>query len=114
MVLQALKSSRSKLKKKIKRNIIETVTKLVAVLYLLKRRILMGCNCGQSQKAKGNIVITDPATRIVICKMCPQVSRNSVVGLVCGKLAQPTENTCGCILKLKTKLKRQRCPQGKW
>jgi hypothetical protein len=109
-----LKSSRSKLKKKIKRNIIETVTKLVAVLYLLKRRILMGCNCGKSKKSQGNIIVPDAATRIMICKMCPQVNKLPAVGLVCGKLAQPTENTCGCILKLKTKLKRQRCPQGKW
>tara|TARA_Y100000592_G_scaffold39085_1_gene62037 strand:- start:434 stop:763 length:330 start_codon:yes stop_codon:yes gene_type:complete len=109
-----LKSSRSKLKKKIKRNIIETVTKLVAVLYLLKRRILMGCNCGKSKKSQGKIIITDASTRIMICKMCPQVNKLPAVGLVCGKLAQPTDNTCGCILKLKTKLKRQRCPQGKW
>ena len=100
--------------KKIKRNIGETITKLVAVLYLLKRRILMGCNCGKSKKSQGNIIVTDAATRIMICKMCPQVNKLPAIGLVCGKLAQPTENTCGCILKLKTKLKRQRCPQGKW
>tara|TARA_R100001129_G_C5257013_1_gene230008 strand:+ start:36 stop:374 length:339 start_codon:yes stop_codon:yes gene_type:complete len=112
--LQALKSSRSKLKKKIKRNIIETVTKLVAVLYLLKRRILMGCNCGKSNKSQGNIIITDSATRLMICKMCPQVNKVKALGYICGKLAQPTDKTCGCILKLKTKLKGQRCPQGKW
>jgi len=74
----------------------------------------MGCNCGQSKKSKGDIVITDQATRMMICKMCPQVTKSKVVGYVCGKLAQPTENTCGCILKLKTNLKSQRCPQRKW
>jgi len=74
----------------------------------------MGCNCGKSNKGKGNIIITDEATRMMVCKMCPEINKVSVVGYVCGKLAQPTENTCGCILKLKTKLKKQRCPQGKW
>ena len=64
----------------------------------------MGCNCGKSKKSKGNIIITDSATRMMMCKVCPQSNKNSVVGLVCGKLAQPTHNTCGCILKLKTRL----------
>jgi len=108
-----LKNSRNKIKK-FKRNIVKTVNKLFSVLYLLQRRILMGCNCGQSKKSQGNIVITDEATRMMICKKCPEVNKLSVIGHVCGKLAQPTKDTCGCILKLKTKLKNQRCPQGKW
>ena len=80
----------------------------------------MGCNCGKSKKSPGNIVITDPDTRMMVCKMCPYSNDTALVGLVCGKLARPEhyedgkEKTCGCILKLKTKLKKQRCPQGKW
>jgi len=74
----------------------------------------MGCNCGKSKKAEGKIIITDSKTRMMLCEMCPNSTKNSIVGLVCGKLAQPTDKTCGCILKLKTKLRNQRCPQGKW
>jgi len=74
----------------------------------------MGCNCGKSKKSEGTIVITDASTRMVICKLCTESNDNSALGLICGKLAQPTDKTCGCILKLKTKLRNQRCPQGKW
>jgi|TARA_R110000823_G_scaffold196102_1_gene327437 hypothetical protein len=108
------KNSLSKFRKKIKRKTLKTVNKFVSVLYLLQRRIHMGCNCGKSNKAKGNIIITDSATRMVICEVCTESNKNSVIGLVCGKLAQPTKKTCGCILKLKTKIRSQRCPQGKW
>jgi hypothetical protein len=111
-----LKNSLNKIKKKNKRKVLKTINKFVSVLYLLKRRIQMGCNCGKSKKAEGNIIITDSATRMMMCKVCPESNEVAVVGLVCGKLAKPTTKpaTCGCILKLKTKLRNQRCPQGKW
>jgi len=108
------KNSLNKFTKKIKRKVLKKVNKFVSVLYLFKRRIQMGCNCGKSKKSEGKIIITDPATRMLMCKVCPQSNKTAIVGLVCGKLAQPTENTCGCILKLKTQLRNQRCPQGKW
>jgi len=80
----------------------------------------MGCNCGKSKKSEGNIVIRDKEARMFICQSCKDSVTNSITGLTCGTLLKPTydENkkqlTCGCILKLKTALKVQRCPQGKW
>jgi len=80
----------------------------------------MGCNCGKSKKASGQVVITDTESRMFICKHCSYSKENVVTGLTCGTILKPTwdENknqlTCGCILKLKTKMKKQRCPQGKW
>ena len=41
----------------------------------------MGCNCGKSNKSKGNIIITDEATRMMVCKMCPEINKVSVVGM---------------------------------
>tara|TARA_R100001015_G_C4607068_1_gene162166 strand:+ start:901 stop:1143 length:243 start_codon:yes stop_codon:yes gene_type:complete len=80
----------------------------------------MGCNCGKSKKHAGETVITDSEARIFICKHCEYSKENSVTGLTCGTILKPTwdddgnQLTCGCILKLKTKLRKQRCPQGKW
>jgi len=80
----------------------------------------MGCNCGKSKKHAGDIVITDPESRMFLCRQCSYSKENSVTGLTCGTILMPTYDdngkqlTCGCILKLKTKLKKQRCPQGKW
>ena len=48
-----------------------------------------------------------------ICKLCPESKHNSVVGLTCGNLLVPEkfengkEKNCGCILRLKTKLKNK-------
>ena len=80
----------------------------------------MGCNCGKSKKHAGQIVITDPESRMFLCRQCRYSKENSITGLTCGTILKPTwddnkkQLTCGCILKLKTKLKKQRCPQGKW
>jgi hypothetical protein len=80
----------------------------------------MGCNCGKSKKHDGTLSISDPKTRMWLCKVCPYSIDTPVIGLTCGKLLKPEydENgkqlTCGCILTLKTKLKKTRCPQGKW
>ena len=79
------KNSLSKFRKKLKRNTLKTVNKFVSVLYLLQRRIRMGCNCGKSKKSKGNIIITDPKTRMMMCKMCNESNQSPIVGLVCGK-----------------------------
>tara|TARA_R110001583_G_scaffold3293_40_gene21442 strand:- start:2400 stop:2642 length:243 start_codon:yes stop_codon:yes gene_type:complete len=80
----------------------------------------MGCNCGKSKKGSGLVIIKDYDSRMFICKQCPYSRENKITGLTCGKLLKPTYDdndnqlTCGCILKLKAKLKAQRCPQGKW
>ena len=43
-----------------------------------------------------------------------------MVGPTCGTLAIPEYDkagkmvACGCILKIKTKIKSRHCPQGKW
>jgi hypothetical protein len=80
----------------------------------------MGCNCGKSKKHAGQTVITDSEARMFICQHCPYSKDNKVTGLTCGTLLNPTHDedgnqlTCGCILKLKTKLRNQKCPQGKW
>jgi hypothetical protein len=91
--------------------------KLYLFLYLSKRRKCMGCNCGKKRisKRSKDVIITDPEARMFLCSMCPSSIENRLIGLTCGKLARPVKNeTCGCILNLKTKLKEQRCPQGKW
>tara|TARA_B100002019_G_C21005226_1_gene467266 strand:- start:400 stop:624 length:225 start_codon:yes stop_codon:yes gene_type:complete len=58
--------------------------------------------------------------RMMICRACPFSRETTGVGLTCGKLLRPeydqygNQLTCGCILKAKTALKNQRCPQNKW
>ena len=39
--------------------------------------------------------------RLEICRTCPHKK-----GMICGK--------CGCIIKAKTRLGREKCPIGKW
>lgn len=54
--------------------------------------------------------------RMKICKACPSSVQTWGVGLTCGTFGRPSKakKTCGCILKAKTAMKNQRCPQGKW
>jgi hypothetical protein len=58
--------------------------------------------------------------RLNICVRCPYVKQAPVVGLTCGTLLKPEYDrngrqlTCGCILKAKTALSGQSCPQNKW
>jgi|TARA_R110000744_G_scaffold105586_1_gene201756 hypothetical protein len=106
--------------RKLRKIIKNTKKKLVRLLYLSTRKDTMGCNCGKSKKSSGEIIITDPTTRLFMCDICTYSISTPIVGLTCGKLARPEydssgkEITCGCILNLKTKLKKARCPQGKW
>ena len=78
----------------------------------------MGCNCGKG--GSGTVIINDPAARMAICRKCPSSKLTPLVGLTCGTLLRPVKDDngneieCGCILNLKTKIKNQRCPQGKW
>jgi|TARA_R110002074_G_scaffold199854_1_gene367672 hypothetical protein len=106
--------------RKLRKIIKKIKKKFVKFLYLSKRKNNMGCNCGKSKKANGEVIITDVETRLFMCDICPYSVETPIVGITCGKLARPEyddkgkELTCGCILKLKTKLKKARCPQGKW
>ena len=58
--------------------------------------------------------------RLAICSQCPFVRQTMGVGLTCGTLLKPEYDrfgrklTCGCILKAKTALPNQHCPQNKW
>ena len=55
-----------------------------------------------------------------ICSRCPYVKQAYGVGMTCGTLLKPeydrngNQLTCGCILKAKTMLSGQSCPQNKW
>ena len=115
-----LKRKISKKIRRLRKKYKNTKKKLKNFLYLSKRKSKMGCNCNKSKKADGNIIVTDPATRMFLCDLCAYSVETKIVGLTCGKLARPeyddkgNELTCGCILNLKTKLKKARCPQGKW
>jgi hypothetical protein len=105
--------------KKLQKKYKNTKKKLSLFLYLSKRRNCMGCNCAKNKghigKRGKDVIISDPSARMFLCSMCPSSIENRIVGLTCGKLARPVKNeTCGCILNIKTKLKDQRCPQGKW
>ena len=58
--------------------------------------------------------------RLQICRSCPFSRNTPGVGLTCGKLLRPDYDeygrklTCGCILRAKTLLPNERCPQNKW
>ena len=58
--------------------------------------------------------------RMDICKICKYSKMNKFVGLTCGDFGVPTifqdgsNRTCGCSLELKTYIKEEVCPQGKW
>ena len=58
--------------------------------------------------------------RLNICSRCPFSKQTFGVGLTCGTLLRPEYDrngrqlTCGCILKAKTALRNQHCPQNKW
>ena len=58
--------------------------------------------------------------RLNICYRCPYSKETFGVGLTCGTLLKPEYDrqgrqlTCGCILKAKTALRNQSCPQNKW
>ncbi len=58
--------------------------------------------------------------RLNICGRCPYVKQTYGVGMTCGTLLRPeydvngNQLTCGCILKAKTLLDGQKCPQNKW
>jgi hypothetical protein len=77
----------------------------------------MGCDCPDDANRE---LKTDPAVRMHTCKHCPKYKQNLLVGPTCGTLAIPEYDTagkmtaCGCILRIKTKIKSRHCPQGKW
>lgn len=54
--------------------------------------------------------------RLAICYRCPQIRFH--LGLAwCGTpvvAALRDGNACGCLLQVKTRVKNQRCPLGKW
>ena len=58
--------------------------------------------------------------RMNICSRCSYVKQTYGVGMTCGTLLKPEYDrngkqlTCGCILKAKTMLGGQSCPQNKW
>lgn len=58
--------------------------------------------------------------RMNICSRCPYVKQTYAVGMTCGTLLRPEYDnngkqlTCGCVLKAKTILSGQSCPQNKW
>ena len=58
--------------------------------------------------------------RIAVCGKCEMSEYSKNIGLTCGKFLKPTYDkqgnklTCGCILRAKTLLPRERCPQNKW
>lgn len=58
--------------------------------------------------------------RLNICSRCHYSKQTFGVGLTCGTLLRPEYDingrqlTCGCILKAKTALRGQNCPQNKW
>tara|TARA_R100001015_G_C4546159_1_gene109063 strand:+ start:164 stop:526 length:363 start_codon:yes stop_codon:yes gene_type:complete len=120
MLKRLLKRKISKKIRSLRKKYKKTKKKLKNFLYLSKRKSKMGCNCGKSKKGTGDFVITDPDTRMFLCRQCPESRETSLVGLTCGRLAMPEyfddgkQKNCGCILKLKTAMKKQRCPQGKW
>ena len=58
--------------------------------------------------------------RLNICSRCPYSKQTYGVGMTCGTLLRPeydrngNQLTCGCILRAKTALSGQSCPQNKW
>ena len=52
--------------------------------------------------------------RLAICKQCPECTLRNGEPWTCGVLLQQTKNSCGCILKAKSKDVSQKCPQNKW
>ncbi len=78
------------------------------------------CDCPDKGLNKQHAkVLENPKIRMQKCLYCPKLKKNLLVGPTCGTLAIPEyENgkmtACGCILKIKTKLKSAHCPQGKW
>lgn len=66
--------------------------------------------------------------RLQICKKCPLYKKDSILGAICNnklyvdlktgktsrKYIKGYMNGCGCILRLKTKSKKSKCPIGKW
>ena len=52
--------------------------------------------------------------RLAICKQCPECTLRNGEPWTCGVLLQQTKNSCGCILKSKSKDVSQKCPQNKW
>ena len=54
--------------------------------------------------------------RLKICSKCSELTFTKAINShTCGKFLFPkTGISCGCILKLKTPLKKQSCPQSKW
>lgn len=72
----------------------------------------------------------DSVERLQICLSCPSMEYNfgqlpiikTVIGRTCGEFNKETDDTCGCLLDIKTKvpelafkiLPSLDCPQGKW
>jgi hypothetical protein len=78
------------------------------------------CNCsGNEALEKRKKTLQNPAVRMSYCHSCEKKRMNPLVGPTCGILAIPEWKdgkmiACGCILKIKTKMKSAQCPQGKW
>ena len=70
------------------------------------------CNCpGDELAQQHKKSLENPKVRMSYCHACPKKQKNMIVGPTCGTLAIPEwENgkmtACGCILNIKTKLKR--------
>ena len=64
----------------------------------------------------------DYKKRLSICSDCPDSRFSFGVGLTCGYFLnifppggiKPKNPTCGCVLSMKTKIKKSVCPQSKW
>jgi hypothetical protein len=56
--------------------------------------------------------------RMMICRTCPKSQLTKILGrknvLTCGKFLEETEETCGCILSLATKVPTKHCKSKKW
>tara|TARA_R110000782_G_scaffold221391_3_gene308589 strand:+ start:347 stop:556 length:210 start_codon:yes stop_codon:yes gene_type:complete len=58
--------------------------------------------------------------RLQVCRSCPFMRNTPAVGPTCGTLLKPEYDmqgrklTCGCILRAKTLMPNQHCPQNKW
>lgn len=53
--------------------------------------------------------------RMNICRTCQHFTKVGTCGTpVWGERLPNGEELCGCVMKVKTKLKRSKCPIGKW
>lgn len=70
----------------------------------------------QMDKADSDLILH----RRIICNVCPHAmpcKGNPDEACWCGKLwtgLAGHEKTCGCNIRLKTRLRSEACPQGKW